>query len=197
MNSVLPLTGTAQLLTLLDPYVPDEFINQHWNTRPLRGPHRSLSAAQLWRANLLTVLTPTHSFNQLVALLPEQRSWREFARLPNRHRVPDARMLSEFRSRVGVTGLRAINDNLRLPLIERAAGWSQSVALIDATDLPAACHGFKKKTPKVTRRTGRRWEAAHSRPAKAGALSATRSTPSDCGGVSTHPPYCWCHWSVG
>ncbi len=110
MNSVLPLTGTAQLLKLLDPYVQDDFINQHWNRRALRGPHRSLSAAQLWRANLLTVLTPTHSFNQLVALLPEQRAWREFARLPNRHRVPDARMLNEFRSRVGVTGLRAIND---------------------------------------------------------------------------------------
>ncbi len=131
---------------------------------------RSLSAAQLWRANLLTVLTPTHSFNQLVALLPEQRAWREFARLPNRHRVPDARMLNEFRSRVGVTGLRAINDHLRLPFIERAAGWSHAVALIDATDLPAACHGFKKKTPKVTRRIGRGWEAAHSRAARAAAL---------------------------
>jgi len=170
MNSVLPLTGTAQLLKLLDPYVQDDFINQHWNRRALRGPHRSLSAAQLWRANLLTVLTPTHSFNQLVALLPEQRAWREFARLPNRHRVPDARMLNEFRSRVGVTGLRAINDHLRLPFIERAAGWSHAVALIDATDLPAACHGFKKKTPKVTRRIGRGWEAAHSRAARAAAL---------------------------
>ena len=75
MNPSLPPTGTAQLLTLLDPYVPDAFINEHWNRRPRRSPHRSLSAAQLWRLHLLAVLTPSHSFNQLAALLPEQRGW--------------------------------------------------------------------------------------------------------------------------
>ena len=170
MNSVLPQTGTAQLLTLLDPYVPDAFINEHWNVRPVRGPHRSFSTAQLWRVHLLALLTPSHSLNQLVALLPEQRAWRQFARLSHRHRVPDVRMLNEFRSRVGVAGLRAINDALRLPLIERAAGWPQTVALIDATDLPAACGGFKKKAPKVTRPSGRPWEAAPSKPAKAAVL---------------------------
>jgi hypothetical protein len=63
MSSALPLTGTAQFLTLVDPYVPDEFINGHWNQRPSRGPHRALSAAQLWRVHLLGILTPTHSFN--------------------------------------------------------------------------------------------------------------------------------------
>ena len=87
---------------------------------PSRGPHRNLSAAQLWRVHVLAVLTPTPSFNQLVALLSEQRAWREFARLSHRHRGPDARMLNEFRSRVGVSGSRAINDTLRLPLIEQA-----------------------------------------------------------------------------
>ena len=197
MNSLLPPTGTAQLLTLLDPYVPDAFINENWNRRPRRGPHRSLSAAQLWRLHLLAVLTPSHSFNQLVALLPEQRGWREFARLANRHCVPGVRMLNEFRSHLGVTGLRAINDTLRLPLIERAAGWSHAVALIDATDLPASCGGFKKKRRKITQRTTQPWAAARSRPAKAVALWAIRSTPSDCGGASTPPPCCLCHWSVG
>ena len=145
MNSPLTPTGTAQLLTLLDQYVPDAFINEHWNRRPKRGPNQSLSATQLWRLHLLAVLTTSHSFNQLVALLPEQRSWREFARLAHRHCGPGVRMLNEFRSRVGVGGLRAINDSLRLPLIEPAAGWSHTGALIDATDLPAACCGFKEK----------------------------------------------------
>ena len=190
MNSLLPPTGTAQLLALLDPYVPDAFINDHLSRRPQRGPHRSLSAAQLWRLHLLTVLTPSHSFNQLVALLPEQSAWREFARLANRHGVPGVRMLNEFRSRVGVGGLRAINDSLRLPLIERAAGLSHTVALIDATDLPAACCGFKKKKPGVTPRTVQPWVAARSKRAKAAALWATRSTPFACGGVSTLPPCC-------
>jgi hypothetical protein len=187
MNSVLPLTGTARFLALVDPYVPDDFINQHWNRRPCRGPHRSLSAAQLWRVHLLTVLTPTHSFNQLVALLPEQRAWREFARLSHRHRGPDVRMLNEFRARAGVAGFRAINDQLRLPLIEQAAGWSQAVALIDATDLPASCTGFKKKRRKATRLNVPRWEAARSRPGKANALWVTRSTRCACGGENTPP----------
>ena len=194
MNSVLPQTGTAQLLTLVDPYVPDQFINQHWSGRPLRGPARSLSAAQLWRVHLLAVLTPTHSFNQLVALLPEQPAWRQFARLSHRHGGPDVRMLNEFRARVGVAGLRAINDTLREPLLERAAGWTHAVALIDATDLPASCGGFKKKRRNVTRRTAPPWAGARSRPAKAVALSATRNTPSACGGESTPRPSCACHW---
>jgi len=185
MIAALPLTGTAEFLTLVDPYIPDDFINQHWNRRPNRGPHRSLSAAQLWRVHLLAVLTPAHSFNQLVALLPEQRAWREFARLSRRHRGPDARMLNEFRARAGVTGLRAINDQLRLPMIEQAAGWSHAVALIDATDLPASCGGFKKKKPRATPPIVLRWEVARSRPGKAVGSLATRSTHSDCGGVNT------------
>jgi hypothetical protein len=185
MNSAFPLTGTAQFLTLVDPYVPDQFINEHWNRRPNRGPHRALSAAQLWRVHLLAVLTPSHSFNQLVALLPEQRAWREFARISHRHRGPDVRMLCEFRTRVGVMGLRAINDQLRLPFIEQAAGWSHAVALIDATDLPASCGGFKKKKLKAIPPTVQGWEAVHSRPGKAVASLATRSIRSGCGGVNT------------
>ena len=65
MNSVLPLTGTAQFLSLAAPYVPEDFLNQRWNHRPCRGLRRSLSAAQLWRVHPLAVLTPTHSLNQL------------------------------------------------------------------------------------------------------------------------------------
>ena len=156
--------------------------------RHVAGPHRSLSAAQLWRVHLLAVLTPTHSFNQLIALLPEQRAWREFAGLSHRHRGPDVRMLNEFRARVGVTGFRTINDQLRLPFIERAAGWPHAVALIDATDLPASCGGFKKKKPKATRPIVQRWEVARSRPDKAVVSLAIRSTHSGCGGVNTPPP---------
>ena len=185
MNSILPMTGTTQLLTLLDPYVPDDFINRHWNRRPLRGPHRNLTAAQLWRLHLLAVLTPNHSFNQLVALLPEQRGWREFARLSPRQPGPGARMLHEFRALVGVSGLRAINDTLRLPLIEQAAGWSHAVGLIDATDLPASCGGFKKKKRNAIPLAGRPWEAGPSRRGKAAALWGTRSTPFACGGETT------------
>ena len=64
----LPRTGTAELLSILDRYVPDDFINENWNVRPVRGPRRYFSAAQLWRTHLLTVLTPVHT--AAILLLP-------------------------------------------------------------------------------------------------------------------------------
>ena len=33
----LPVTGTSRLFDILDPYVPDDFINQRWSARPVRG----------------------------------------------------------------------------------------------------------------------------------------------------------------
>lgn len=101
MNSYLPATGTAALLELLCPLVPDECINQCWPQGPTTGRHREHTAAQLFRVHLLALLTPVHSLNLLVKLLPEQRDWRKFAGLRRQNRVPDVRMLHEFRGRVG------------------------------------------------------------------------------------------------
>jgi hypothetical protein len=193
----LPVTGSNELLQLLDPYIPDGFINERWSIRPVRGPRWRLSAAQLWRVHLLALLTPVHSLNLLCTLLAEQRAWRSFARLRPRDEVPDVRLLHAFRAHVGVLGLRQINEALLQPLIQTATLWENATALIDATDLPAACSGFKKKTRGLTRRPMRRWAGARSRPVKAAGSSATRSTASGCGGVPTGRPSCWCRWSVG
>jgi hypothetical protein len=93
---------------------------------------------------LLVLLTPAHSFNLLVELLPEQRAWRRFARLPNRRQVPTASILHEFRGRLGVGPLRRVNQHLLLPLLEGLAPERKTVALIDSTDLPAATSTYKK-----------------------------------------------------
>ena len=193
----LPVTGSNELLKLLDPYVPDGFINERWSVRPVRGPRWRLSAAQLWRVHLLALLTPVHSLNLLCTLLAEQPAWRAFARLRHRHEGPDVRLLNAFRARVGVRGLRQINEVLLEPLIQNAALWENATALIDATDLPAACSGFKKKTRALTLRPTRPWAGARSRLAKAAVSSATRSTVSACGGGPTGRRSCWCRWSVG
>jgi len=181
------VTGSTRLLDLLDPYIPDAFINQHWNARPVRGPRWQFSAAQLWRVHLLALLTPVHSLNLLTALLPEQRAWRHFARLHHRHHVPDVRLLNTFRSHMGVLGLRQINEAILQPLIQTAAHWENATALIDATDLPAACSGFKKKTRALTPPNTRRWADARSRPARAAGSSAIKSTAFACGGRSMCP----------
>ena len=82
MDSNLPATGTAQLLSLLSPYVPDTFINDLIPRHRGRGRRQHLSSAQLYRLHLLSVLTPVHAFNHLVRLLTEQRAWRRFAHWP-------------------------------------------------------------------------------------------------------------------
>ena len=158
MDSKLPATGTAEFLTLLSPYVPDTFINDLFPPHRGRGRRQQLSSAQLYRVHLLSVLTPVHAFNHLVRLLAEQRAWRCFAHLSNRQEVPDVWRLNQFRERCGVSGLRQINDHLLEPLLPKSRSEGLSLALIDATDLEAACSGHKKREPERIRPSEPRWE---------------------------------------
>jgi hypothetical protein len=144
VNSALPITGTNALLEQLSPFIPDAFLREQWPHTGTGGRQGHFSAAQLWRVHLLVLLTPAHSINLLVQMLPEQRAWRQFAHLPNRHRIPDVRMLHEFRRRLGVAGLRRVNEVLLAPLLEALSPGLPAIALMDATDLPAADRGFKK-----------------------------------------------------
>jgi len=145
VQTTLPPTGTAELLEVLAPYIPDEFINRLLPGNHRQGRRNYFNAAQLWRVHLLATLTPVHSFNALARLLPEQPAWRRFALLPHRQRTPDVRMLSRFRAEAGVAGLRRINEQLVRRLLKFLPAEGQTVAIIDATDLPAAT-ADKKKT---------------------------------------------------
>ena len=197
MNSALPVTGTVGLLEELSLFVPDAFINQWVGGQRGPGRRRRYSPAQLYRLLLLALLTPAHSFNLLVALLAEHRPWRRFARLANQREIPDATLLHDFRARLGVSGLRAINAHLLGPLLSGGALGAQTVAIMDATDLPAATHAYKKSSrggilPGVPRRAH-----ARSRAGRVAGMSATRSTPCGCGSTAMSPAWCWCPWSVG
>jgi hypothetical protein len=187
----LPPTGTAGLLERLSPHIPDDLINSLF--RPHTGPGRPghFSAAQLFRVNLLALLTPAHSFNLLVALLAEHRSWRTFARLRNRVRVPDVRMLHEFREQLDLVKLRRVNEFLLRPLIAGTAGFAKTVALIDSTDLPAATNAYKK-TPgaNIAPAEPTPGRAAAKR-ARAAISSATKNTRCDSGCASIVAVYCW------
>lgn len=191
MDSKLPATGTGQFLALVSPHVPDTFINDLVPHQRSRGRRHQFCPAQLYRTHLLSVLTPVHAFNQLVRLLPEQRNWRRFAQLSNRREVPDVWMLNQFRQEVGVSGLRQINEELLGPLLPKSASEELSLALIDATDLEAACSGHKKSPPGATRPSERHWEPGHSSVARANSLWATRSTLSGSGCDAINGEYCW------
>src|SRR5262249_48576283 len=118
MQKSLPVTGTAALMEELSPLIPDDLIHQLVPRHTGRGRRAHWGSAQLYRLLLLTLLTPAHSYNLMLALLPEQRCWRKFALLPNRYRLPTASQLHEFRDALGVSGLRRINERLLQPLLE-------------------------------------------------------------------------------
>lgn len=194
MNSGLPATGTEQLLRVLSPFVPDQYLQEHWPPGRTGGRRHAFSAAQLWRVHLLALLTPVHSLNLLVRLLSEQRAWRQFAHLPHRHRVPDVRMLHEFRDRLGVSGARQINEQLLEALLETLDPAATAVGLMDATDLEASCRGFKKKGWKLTRRVVRPKASGVLKWDRASGLSGTKSTACDCGFRATNEVCFWCPW---
>ena len=144
MKVDLAPTGTAALLELLSDFVPDNFINALMPPHRGRGRQRHWMPGQLYRLLLLTMLTPAHSFNLMLHLLPEQRSWRKFAHVPNRYRLPTPSQLHDFRDALGVAGLRRINQFLLAPLLQGLSADRLVVGLIDAMDLPAATSAYKK-----------------------------------------------------
>src|SRR5260370_41970547 len=96
----LPITGSAELLELLTPFVADDHINEVLPRHRGAGRPSQWSGAQLYRTLLLMLLTPARSRNLLCSLLPDQRAWRRSAHLPNRNRLPNARQLHEFRQQL-------------------------------------------------------------------------------------------------
>jgi hypothetical protein len=184
----LPLTGSGALLEKLSPFVDDRFLNEVIPRRRGPGRPRAFSSAQLFRVLLLSLLTPAHSFNLLLALLPENRAWRKFARLPNQRLLPDAKMLHQFRGRLDLPVLRQINARLLRPLLAELDPLRRSVAIIDSTDLPAAANSFKKTNPIPRARP--QWAPARSKRAKANGSSVTRSTPCACGWRHALTPFC-------
>ncbi len=193
----LPTTGTSDLLERLSPYIPDDLINSLFENNSGRGRRRRLSAAQLFRVCLLALLTPVHSFNLLVELLAEQRSWRAFARLRNRFSVPDVRMLHEFRAHLDLWNLRRVNQHLLGPLLQEASKFPKTVALIDSTDLPAATNGYKKSLVAHTLRSGLPSAVVAAKMVTPVTTLGTKSTRCDCGCVSTIRPFCWPRWCRG
>lgn len=171
----LSQTGTAALLEELSPFLDDDMINCVLPEPGGPGRPRGFCSAQLFRVLLLALLTPAHSYNLLLASLPENRAWRRFAHLQNRRDVPTAKMLSQFRGRLDLSSLRAINGHLLRPLLEQLDPARRTLAIIDSTDLPASINTFKKRTRPVPRDT-RPWVPAPSSRARANGSSVTKST---------------------
>ena len=149
----LPITGGSELLDLLSSYVPDDCVNELLPRHRGRGRRNEWSSSQLFR----TLLTPARSSNLLCRLLPEQRAWRRFAHLPNRRVLPNARQLHEFRDRLTPMLLRQINEGLVRRLLESWPKDQFGVALIDATDLPAATNTYKKRRPLLSAQSSTGW----------------------------------------
>jgi Transposase domain (DUF772). len=188
----LPPTGTGALLQVISPYIPDDLINSLFAQKTGRGRPSLFSAAQLFRINLLALLTPAHSFNLVVALLGEHRTWRDFGRLRNRRAVPDAKMLHQFRERMDLNKLRCVNRHLLRPVLEGCSGFAKTVSLIDATDLPAASNAYKKMLPASIALSGPTRVRAVAKTDKVAISSGIKNTRCGCGFDNIVPAFCWC-----
>jgi hypothetical protein len=186
----LPPTGTAALLKVISPYIPDDLINSLFAEKTGRGRPSLFSAAQLFRVHLLALLTPAHSFNLVVTLLAEHRPWRDFARLRNRRVVPDAKMLHEFRQRLDLNKLRCVNRHLLTPVLEGCSEFAKTVSLIDATDLPAATNAYKKILPASIALTGLTRARAAAKTGRAATTSGIKNTRFGCGYGNIVPAFC-------
>jgi Transposase domain (DUF772) len=155
----LPSVGSSELLERISPHVPDQLLRKLVPRHEGRGRRPAFCPAQLFRTLLLSALTPAHSFNLLSRTLHDNRSWRRFALLSHRDRVPGTRILHEFRQKLPPFIFRQINVHLLLPLLDRL-GSNKSVALIDATDLRAATNAYKKTRPELTLLIAPRWAVA-------------------------------------
>ena len=175
----LPITGSASLLDWLSPYVPDELIIELLPRHRGQGRRSDWNAAHLYRTLLLLLLTPVRSSNLLCKLLGEQKAWRRFAGFPNQQRLPGARQLHEFRTRLSPGVLRRINETLVESILSEFSAEQALVGLIDSTDLPAATHAYKKNSLENSLRARLRSVRARLSPGRADGLSATKSTP--CG----------------
>jgi hypothetical protein len=180
MSTTLPPVGTNALLEELSGYVPDDFIAELCPRDFTGGRRPILSAAQRWRVHLLATPTSTRSLHLIVAQLPEQPAWRRFGRL--RRTWPTARMLHEFRQQTGVSGRRRSNEHLLRRLLQRQGVQPRAVALMDATDWPASCSGFKEKFRRLPGRArgAGRTHPQDSRHVGTGS-SATRNPRCGCG----------------
>jgi hypothetical protein len=187
----LPTTGTSALLEFVSPFIPDREV-QMLVPRAKGGRRAHWSSAQLLRTLLLLLLTPARSTNLLCALLPEQRSWRRFAHLPNFRRLPTPRQLHEFRGLLTPRVLREINAVLLRRILATCPAGQPAVAIIDATDLPAATNEYKKSPAQASPHAAPPWVAARSRPDTPAISSAIKSTPCGCGWPTTQQPNCWC-----
>lgn len=132
MTISLPPVGTNALLERLSDYVPDDFTATLYPRQFTGGRRHVLSAAPLWRVHLLAGLTITRSLNLLVVQLPEQSSWRRFARL--RRGIPTARMLHEFRGQLGVSRRRRINQHLLGRLLRQGRPWIEPAQSFEKTN---------------------------------------------------------------
>jgi transposase-like protein DUF772 len=190
----LPITGSASLLDWLSPYVPDELILEVLPRRRGQGRRSDWNAAQLYRTLLLLLLTPVRSSNLLCELLAEQKAWRRFAGFANQQRLPGARQLHEFRTRLTPGVLRRINEALVEIILAGFSAEQPAVGLIDSTDLPAATHAYKKNRLENFLRAMLPSGRARLSRGRADGLSATKSTPCGFGLRSMKKLYCSSRW---
>jgi hypothetical protein len=115
-----------------------------------KGPKDIFKTSQLFRVHLIAMFKQIPSFNKLCAEFRIRRSLRDFCKMKSKYDIPNTRILSQFRTKVGDSGLIRINDLLLLILFKVLKLPRLLIVVPDSTDLEAACRGFRKKNAIVS-----------------------------------------------
>jgi hypothetical protein len=139
------------ILEKISPHIPDEeidflFPHRNFNTQ---GRLRAFKTSQLYRAHVLTLIKGVTSFNKVRTEFKFRRSFRDFCRFKNKNLTPTNRILSEFRGRLKPSGFEEITRLITLTFLNTVKLPVIKIAVPDATDIPASCHGFAKKNAHV------------------------------------------------
>lgn len=135
------------ILEKISPHIPDEEIDflfpyRNFNTQ---GRSKSFKTSQLYRAHILTLIKGVTSFNKMCSEFKFRRSFRDFCRFKNKNTTPTNRILSEFRGRLKPSGFEEITRLITLTFLNTVKLPLITIAVPDATDMPANCKGFAKK----------------------------------------------------
>lgn len=115
-----------------------------WSTN--RGRPKIFSSSQLYRMHLVTLLKRICSFKKLPSELQQRRSLRNFCNISSKERLPNERILREFRRYLTEAGFVKIKVMLLSRLLKIFPLPQVIICSVDSTDIEASCYGFRKKS---------------------------------------------------
>ena len=131
--------------------LPDRWLDERWpqHSSKRQGRWKALRTSQFIRVHFLTLIKGLGSFNKVCRELEYNIDFRRFCRLRATDPTPNAKLLNSFRKSFGLKGWVSLHIEVLEILSCLYPPTQPGIALVDATDLPAAVNRSGKKKNKI------------------------------------------------